>query len=351
MNEKVLIIADPHAGVRSDSDTFLNAFEKLFSEFIPKVLEQEQTVSNIFFLGDLFDNRNTLNVKTCNWVIEAFENFCFKYPNIKITLLTGNHDIYYRNTKEISSLKILKSIPNIEIISEYKSIILSNRKIVLCPWTTESEEHNTLFKEKADICFGHFEINGFELVEGYVEKHGTSPNRFKENFMLTFSGHFHIRSEKENIIYVGSPYETRWSDCGNSKGLYVLDLNTLNYRFIENTAASKHKKIFLSLLKKDSSKLKEDVTNNFVSLILDENIDSRELDRLNFLLSSLKPLSFNVIEAEKDYKQTDDLGEVSSPIEYLIEYINSIEFSNNIDKNILIRKINTLYTEMERNTL
>lgn len=339
---KVLLLSDLHAGVKSDSEIFLNQFSSLFENFIPEQIIKYKC-ETIFILGDLFDNRNNVNVKTLNVVYVAFKNFTTKFPNIKIYILLGNHDTYYKNRKDVNSLGLFNEFKNIEVISEITNLTLFNRGIVLCPWLTDSEETSHLFEKKQDICMGHFEINGFEMVSGIKENNGIPPTKFIENFKLTFSGHFHLRDEENEIIYVGNPYQTKWSDYGNSKGIYILDLGTLKYDFVENTEAPQFKKIYLSQMKKKLIDVKKEVPNNFISLILDDEIENKLLDRINYLISSLQPLSFNIIDSEKAYGDItlDDLS--SSPIEFLSDYIKGKNFNENIDKEFLFRKLNSLY--------
>lgn len=346
MGSKCLLIADPHAGVKSDSDLFLNLFKDFFENFVPEQITKHG-VDTIFILGDLFDNRNNLGVKTLNIVYSAFNTLVSKHPSIKIYILLGNHDIYYRNKRDIHSLAILDGFEQITIIDEPTHLNLSNRNIELTPWLTDIEEINKVFQHKADIAMGHYEINGFEMVPGIKEHDGITPNRFRDNFKLTFSGHFHLRNDSKDIIYVGNPYQTKWSDYGNDKGMYLLDLETLNYTFIEYESAPKFKKIFLSQVKKQLVDLKKEVPNNFVSLILDEEIKPAELDKLNYLISSFIPSSFIVTDIEKNFGAVSIEDISSNPMDFLYSYITAKEFNSNIDKNILTKKIDLLYNRLE----
>jgi len=346
---KALLLADIHCGARSDSETFLNNFEQLFLSFIPSIAKQNlgnYNTFNVFILGDFWDNRNHLSVKTINVVLDTLSVLFEQHPYIKITMICGNHDIYYKNTKKITSLKIFhnKFPNNIEIVLDPKKIIINRRKIMLAPWVITEEDMKEIFSEKMDIALGHFNINGFELVKGVVEDGGESPNKFREMFSLTFSGHFHIRSEKDRIIYVGNPYPLTWNDSDMIKGGYLLDFDTLQYEFIENTYCPIFKKVYLSHIKKKIIDLKKSVPNNFIKLILDDIINASDLDRLNYMISSLEPLSFDIADGEKDFGYVDVSDDISATsIDFLNEYIDGSKFDEEIDKTILKRKMNELY--------
>ena len=45
---------------------------------------------------------------------------------------------------------------------------------------------------------GHLELNGFVATAGHVMDHGMDINPFKK-FKKTFSGHYHTRSNVDNI--------------------------------------------------------------------------------------------------------------------------------------------------------
>ena len=342
---KILLVADPHAGVKSDVQLFLDLFSDFFENFVVEQV-REKEIDSVFILGDLFDNRNNVNVKTLNTVYNTFKTLHEKLPDTIIYFVLGNHDIYYRNKKDVNTLSLFSEFDNIKVISEITHLEMFGRKVTVCPWLTHKEEVEDVFKKRADVCLGHFEINGFEMVPGIQEYTGLSPGRFEQNFKLTFSGHFHLRNEKGKIIYVGNPFQTKWSDVNNDKGAYVVDLKNLRYDFVEYETAPKFKKVFLSQIKKKIVDLKKEVPGNFISLVIDDHISSRVLDKLNFLISGLDPLSFTIMDAEKKYSDVDFEEQAATPIEFLLEFINSQKFEEEINKTVLAKKFNSLYNKV-----
>lgn len=344
---KGILLTDLHAGIRADSNIFLKSFENLFKDFLPEIIKK-QNVSNIFILGDIFDNRNHLNLKTINLVLSTFKEFLSSHPTLEVYILIGNHDLFYKNTREINSLKILEDkFNNIHIISEVTRKKILNRDIVLCPWIIDKTDITETFKEPADVCLGHFAINGFEMIQGFKETEGLSQSDFDSCFKLTFSGHFHLRNEIGRIIYIGTPYQLSWNDCGSTKGVYVLDFDTLNYDFIEYTSAPKFKKIYLSRVKNKTIDIKKEICNNFIRLILDDNIESEILDKLNYIISGLNPLSFEVVDEEKSFGEVIISENSSGPVEFLDEYIEVMSLNDNVERDILKRKMNELFRRVE----
>ena len=53
-------------------------------------------------------------------------------------------------------------------------------------------------------------------------------------FELVLSGHFHSKSTKNNVYYLGTQYQITFSDLHDKKGFHVLDTETRELEFIEN---------------------------------------------------------------------------------------------------------------------
>jgi DNA repair exonuclease SbcCD nuclease subunit len=75
-------------------------------------------------------------------------------------------------------------------------------------------------ESKAQICFGHFEIAGFEMDRGNVCDHGLDKKTLSK-YDIVLSGHFHHKSTDGNITYVGTPYEMTWSDYNDNKKVFI----------------------------------------------------------------------------------------------------------------------------------
>ena len=71
-----------------------------------------------------------------------------------------------------------------------------------------------LSTSKCPIVLGHLEIRGFEMYRGMLENHGMDANVF-DRFDTVCSGHFHHKSSRGGIHYLGSPLQFTWSDYGD----------------------------------------------------------------------------------------------------------------------------------------
>ena len=67
--------------------------------------------------------------------------------------LLGNHDLYYKETREVSSMAFARNIERINIISEPTT----TNNVAFIPWLV-GEEWKTIRDMNTDYTFGHFEL-------------------------------------------------------------------------------------------------------------------------------------------------------------------------------------------------
>lgn len=240
---KIAIVTDMHIGVRGDSKIFLQHQEKFFSEVFFPYLDKHD-IKIIFDLGDTFDRRKYINYVS----LEAGKRFFFdeiEKRGIEYHALVGNHCTYYTNTNEINSMNLLlREYKNFNIYEDgCTQIDIGSTKFLMVPWINNSnyKEMLTQIRESnADVCMGHFSIQGFEMDKGHICDHGLTKDLFV-NFESVYSGHFHHPSRYGNIEYLGSPYEMTWSDYGGKRGFRVIDTETRELEWILNPHPIFHK--------------------------------------------------------------------------------------------------------------
>ena len=152
-------------------------------------------------------------------------------------MMVGNHDIYYKNTLRVNSPELLLAeYENITIISEPTELSVGGCDFILIPWICDENRERTfesIASSNASVCLGHLELNGFEAVPGHTMEHGQDPSIF-DKFDLTCTGHFHMRSRKGNIQYLGNPYQLYWNDYGQERGFHTLNTKTKRIQFHKN---------------------------------------------------------------------------------------------------------------------
>jgi DNA repair exonuclease SbcCD nuclease subunit len=244
---KVILVSDTHFGARGDNQQFANYFAKFYNEvFFPYI--DANAIDTIIHLGDLVDKRPSINFLSLDNLYYSFIKPCIQ-RNMTQYYIVGNHDSYYKNTIDVNALtSILRyaEFDNETISEKYKIHIINqpqeikfeadDQPYLFIPWICSDNFDQTvdlIHKTKANIVFGHLELQGFEMFSGSYNEDGYDPSMFMK-FESVFSGHYHKRSTRGNITYLGCPYQITWSDYGDPHGFHMFDTETNTLTFIEN---------------------------------------------------------------------------------------------------------------------
>jgi DNA repair exonuclease SbcCD nuclease subunit len=239
---KIALINDTHAGARGDNPLFNEYFFKFWEGTFFPYLEQNN-ITHICHLGDVVDRRKFINFVTLNsWRKRFFDVLAQK--KITMDVIVGNHDVTYKNTNEINAMQeLFDHYDNINVYTEPLTKEYEGCKVALTPWINSGNYEQSLEFLKtteAQICFGHFEIAGFEMDRGNICHTGMNKETF-DRFDLVLSGHFHHKSTHDNIYYLGNQYEITWADYGDERGFHVFDTETRELTFVPNPFKMFHK--------------------------------------------------------------------------------------------------------------
>ena len=224
---KLCMMTDIHFGARNNSDQHnLDCLE-----FIDWFIEQcaIEKPSHIAFLGDFFENRNAINVRTMD---RAFE--CCRKLNalgIPIIWIVGNHDLYHRQDRLIYSTDIFADLNNFLLVSEPMKL---NKDWFVTPYLFRSEYPNVVADiNSSKYVLGHFEFRNFVITGAdRLMDHGPDADDFAGPKYI-FSGHFHKRQANKNIIYIGNPFPTNFGDADDKeRGMCVFDVENDDVSFI-----------------------------------------------------------------------------------------------------------------------
>ena len=315
---EVGIFSDPHYGVHRNSEVW----HKIALDHAKWAAQQfkERGIQDIIIPGDIFHDRNDIAVNTLHVVTDIFDIF----SDFNIIITVGNHDAYYRDNSSVNSVSILRGWSNITVIDTLQVVTLHGKKIAFCPWGQNVEEI-----PYCDLIVGHFEINSFKMNSYKVCTNGLKASDLTTRAHLTITGHFHHRDERKysigTILYVGSPYQQDWGDFGTTKGLYILDMSDLSYKFIENNISPRYMRLRYTELTNGtytSDTLKAAITNNIVKFIVDQTVEPAKLDTIIRKLVTIKPTEFTI---EHDVSEQSKLN---------IEEAASKEFNISVEKSI-----------------
>ena len=341
---KVALLTDTHYGARKNSKLFHEFFKKFYDNiFFPTL--KERGITECVHLGDAFDCRKSVDFWSLQW---AKENVYDKFRDlgIKVHNIVGNHDAYYKNTIGINAVDaLLESYDNVVRVSEPKEYKIGGKKILLLPWICEDNEKQTfdlVTKSKAKIMMGHLELNGFEVIPGMRMEHGLEPSKFKK-FDIVFSGHYHHKSTKGNITYLGNTYQMFWNDVNDSRGFHIFDTETQELEFIDNPFSIFEKFYYEDTPYQlfDASDLKDKIVKIIVRKKSDQLAFEKFIDKLHKSgCSDVKVVeNFSIDDEDVDFED----GKCEDTLTFLNKYIDDSEF--NLDKDVVKKLMRDVYRE------
>jgi DNA repair exonuclease SbcCD nuclease subunit len=349
---KVCFLGDTHFGCRGDSQHFHNFFDTFYTDtFFPYLIKNK--IKTVVQLGDIFDRRKYSNHFS---LAEAQRYFFSKFEEFDIQLVTllGNHDLYFKESLSVSSSELfLTQFKNVRVIKEPTQLQL-DISIDIIPWICKENyaETVTFIKNSTStMCVGHFEITGFKMYKNGISAEDGLSDKLFSNYERVLSGHYHHRSSRGNIEYIGTPYEMTWQDYGDQKGFHILDCSTRKMSFIKNPYSIYHKIEYDDSGKSDvttSSYLDKDFLENFKSKYIKVQIVNKTNPYLFDLfldqIYAQNPLDVSIIEDIIDVAIEDSVDETDDTLTITFKYIDSVG-QIDLDKSKLKSMMSSLYNE------
>lgn len=341
---KVAIITDTHYGCKKTSQHLHDYFEQFYTEVFFPTLENNN-IKAIIHMGDCFDNRKAIDLKALEWskrvVFDPAERL-----GIDFHIITGNHDVYFKNTNEVNSPELLlQTYPNIKIYSSPTEVNIDNLKILFLPWVNQENEENTIKiikKTDSKVVMGHLELSGFKINKNMVMEHGSLDSKLLSKFERVYSGHYHTRSDNGKIFYLGNPYEMYWTDVNDTRGFHIFDTDTLEHISINNPY-----KLFYNIYFEDTPHQLFDTSkyaNKIVKVIVRKKTDLKNFEKFidKLIMCGIEDLKIveNFSIEEKDEFVID---EEENTISILNRYIDESDLD--LDKNIIKNIFQELYTQ------
>lgn len=343
---KVAIITDQHFGARNDSIAFLDFFEKFYENiFFPKL--DEEGITTVLILGDTFDRRKYVNFYALDRAKKMFFDK-LEERGIRVHMLAGNHDTYYKNTNEVNSPKLLLTeYNNIDVIDSPETIVVDGVSVCMMPWICpdnyqESIDH--IKNTKAEICMGHFEIAGFAMYRGMESHEGLSKETF-DKFDMVFSGHYHHKSDDGQIYYLGNPYELTWQDYNDTRGFHLFCLQSRKLEFIPNSYRMFERVEYNDKETEPVDLDSLDLEKKYVKLVVVNKTDYYKFDKFIQKLYNKGCHEIKIIEDMSEFND-GEIGEeinLEDTVSVLSNYVDSIE--TDVDKELIKTYMKSLYTE------
>lgn len=347
--KRVWFVTDTHFGVRNSSNEWIEIMRDFFFDwFIPTVRENYQPGDVLIHLGDVYDSRQSINIKVLNLGISVFESLSEIFGD-GIYVIAGNHDLWGKTSNEINSLKSIKWIPNVNILEEPETLLLGDKKFLMMPWRKDhaTEEEFLDSTGPHDYLCCHADIRGLKFNRYVIVEEGADSKKFSK-FKTVYSGHIHYAQVVNNIHMLGSPYELTRSDMGNVKSMTLLDLETeLETKFVNNFSPKFKKFLFDQILEMTIDQLEPEFRNNFVDIMIDPKMALKApLNLLTEGISSQRKLGFHPYDPDQANSLSSQIydtdGRQFSVMDFVKEYVNGMELDETTKGN-LVGSLEKLY--------
>ena len=330
MFKKAAVFTDIHFGLKGNSKVHNDDCERFIDWYIATA--KENGCETGIFCGDWHHNRNSLNLTTMDSTIrsleklgEAFDQFYF---------FDGNHDLYYKDRRDINSTAFSRYIPGITFVDEITTI----EDVTLVPWLV-GEEWKKMSKLKSKYVFGHFELPSFYMnAMVQMPDHGELKSEHFANQDYVFSGHFHKRQKQGAIHYIGNAFPHNYADAwDDDRGMMILDReNNAEPEYINWLDCPKYRTTTLSkLLDPDSDIIKP---NMYLRVTLDLPISYEEAQFIKETYINNHQCREITLIPQKQIEEIStelDISKFESVDEIVSKEITAID-SDNFDKKMLL---------------
>ena len=214
--KKAAVFTDIHFGLKSNSVVHNEDCLAFVKWATAKALEEG--CETCFFLGDWHNNRAALNILTLNYSLRALEHMNDNFS--AVYFIPGNHDLYYRDKRDVQSVEWARHLPNVHICNDW----VVDGDVVIAPWLV-GDDHKRLAKKRAKYCFGHFELPGYYMnAMVLMPDTGEAKREDLTGFEHVFTGHFHKRQTAGNVTYIGNCFPHNYADAGDdARGMMILE--------------------------------------------------------------------------------------------------------------------------------
>jgi DNA repair exonuclease SbcCD nuclease subunit len=332
--KKVACFTDIHFGLKSGSRTHNTDCEEFVNWFCDTA--REQGCETAIFLGDWHHNRSTTDVSTMNYTVSNLERLSQSFERVYFIL--GNHDLFYKDKREINSVEFMRLFPNVIPIKE----TLTEGNVTIMPWLV-GEEWRDIPKLKSRYIFGHLELPLFYMnAMVQMPDHGEIQLDSFKGYELGFSGHFHKRQQRQNMIYIGNAFPHNYADAwDDERGMMILEWGG-EPQYINWTNCPKFRTVKLSQLIDDADNLMQTKMHLRVSLDIDITYEEASFIKEDFMKKyDIRELTLIAEKKEVEINTAMDIQSFESVDQIVSNQLVNIE-SDTFDTKVLLSIYNNL---------
>ena len=185
------------------------------------------------------------------------------------------------------------------------------------------------------------------MMPGITNPHGMNGEIFSR-FETVLSGHFHTKSSKGNIHYLGAQMEFTWADVDDPKYFHILDTDTRELTPVRNPITIFKKFIYDDEVHDYNNINIKEFERKFIKLIVLNKTDLYMFDRFVDRLQNIETYELKIAESFEEFigeNIGDDKVSLEDTTELLDSYVEAVD--TDLDKEHIKVKLRELYTEAQ----
>ena len=336
MFKKAAVFTDIHFGLKGNSKVHNEDCENFVDWYITTA--KANGCETGIFCGDWNHNRNSLNLTTMDAGIRALEKLGDAFD--KFYMFAGNHDLYFKDKRDIKSTEFARHIPGITVLEDITTI----DDVTIVPWLV-GEEWKKLKNLKSKYIFGHFELPSFYMnAMVQMPDHGDLRSEHFKHQDYVFSGHFHKRQKQGAIHYIGNAFPHNYADVGDDdRGMMILDKeNNKEPEYINWPNCPKYRTVKLSVLIDNADTIIKSKMYLRVTLDLPISYEEASFIKETFIREyGVRELTLIPQKQIEEISTNLDIGQFESVDQIVSNEIAELD-TNNYDKSMLLQIYNGL---------
>lgn len=287
-------------------------------------------------LGDIFDRRKYVNFDT----LDRCRDYWFdeiSRRNLNLHCIIGNHDIYFKNTNRVNAPSLLMGeYDNMFVYDKPTVVDIGGLDVLMMPWINHDNYNDAMHHiqtSNCEVCMGHLELQGFAMYKGALNDHGLDHKVFNK-YDIVMSGHFHHKSNKDNIHYLGAPYEMTWSDYDDDRGFHIFDTETKDLTYVKNPFSMFYKVFYDDNLLSEDEIIKTDfshLNDTHVKVVVKSKNNPYAFDIYMDRLNACNPAHVQVVEDNLNLNiedESDIINEAEDTITIIRNYIDNLSLTD-----------------------
>jgi DNA repair exonuclease SbcCD nuclease subunit len=335
---RVIITADIHSGIPDKLNDTTWAIRTI------RQYAESSAIEHVIVAGDLFHDRQHLGLDVLRATYD--ELLTAKKSGQKWHSFPGNHDMFMRNSWEVTSLHALSEVMNItETTGE---LHIEGQRFFILPFihyeSRYMEEIKKLDKQvsKEDILLTHIGVNKALLNVCFLLQNWSIVDLEDTKFYRIYTGHFHCEQQVGKVYYPGSPIPFNFAEGATEHGFYVYDIERREHQFIKTFEVGMEPRPpnYLTINDQNITENINTLANNKIRIKLSRDYTTNELGRIKELLKKRGALAvdWSLPETKTNEEDTAKAAviNISSP-EALFKAWLEHDDPNELDKDLLIK--------------